>query len=135
MDNTLIKRMELVKNIQDLDKLNSMEVAQKAKIKWAIEGDENSKYYHGILNKKRHQLAIRGVLKDVKKKQSFIFKIDFEKAYNSVRWDYLDDVLRRFGFGDRWCGWIQECLRSSRGSVLVNGSPTEEFQFYKGLKQ
>ncbi|GJV95347.1 RNA-directed DNA polymerase, eukaryota, reverse transcriptase zinc-binding domain protein [Tanacetum coccineum] len=27
------------------------------------------------------------------------------------------------------------CLRSSRGSVIVNGSPTEEFQFHKGLKQ
>nr|GEZ72628.1 RNA-directed DNA polymerase, eukaryota, reverse transcriptase zinc-binding domain protein [Tanacetum cinerariifolium] len=35
-----------------------------AKIKWAIEGDENKKYYHRILNKKRNQLAIRGVLKD-----------------------------------------------------------------------
>ncbi|GKC73204.1 RNA-directed DNA polymerase, eukaryota, reverse transcriptase zinc-binding domain protein, partial [Tanacetum coccineum] len=32
-------------------------------------------------------------------------------------------------------GWIQNCLNSSKGSILVNGSPTEEFQFYKGLKQ
>nr|GFC39233.1 RNA-directed DNA polymerase, eukaryota [Tanacetum cinerariifolium] len=31
--------------------------------------------------------------------------------------------------------WIQSCLRSSRGSILVNGSTTEEFQFFKGLKQ
>nr|GEY11992.1 RNA-directed DNA polymerase, eukaryota [Tanacetum cinerariifolium] len=31
--------------------------------------------------------------------------------------------------------WIQRCLRSSRGSILVNGSTTEEFQFFKGLKQ
>ncbi|GJR28143.1 macrophage erythroblast attacher-like protein [Tanacetum coccineum] len=57
------------------------------------------------------------------------------EAYDSVRWDLLDDVLRKFGFGEKWCGWIQECLRSSWGSVLVNGSPTEEFQFFKGLKQ
>ncbi|GJV32187.1 hypothetical protein Tco_1392587 [Tanacetum coccineum] len=49
--------------------------------------------------------------------------------------DYLDDVLRKFGFDEKWCGWIQGCLRSSWGSVLVNGSPTEEFQFFKGLKQ
>nr|GEX66901.1 DIE2/ALG10 family [Tanacetum cinerariifolium] len=47
---------------RELEKLRSMEAAQKAKIKWAIEGDENSKYYHGILNKKRNQLSIRGVL-------------------------------------------------------------------------
>nr|GEW00566.1 pre-mRNA-splicing factor CWC22 homolog [Tanacetum cinerariifolium] len=270
------KRMNVVKSIQELEKLQSMEAAQKAKIKWVIEGDENSKYYHGILNKNRSQLSIRGVLvngiwidtsalvkneflsysknwfekpqearfkfnmdfpwnltsiqqadletkvtkeeikraliendaMDVmkyffqhgfipkgfnssfialipktidakmvndfrpisligslykiiakilanrlvvvlgdivnevqsafvadrqifdgpfilnepfqwcksKKKHSLIFKINFEKAYDSVRWDYLDDVLKKFGFGDRWCGWIQGCLRSSLGS-------------------
>ncbi|GKA67634.1 RNA-directed DNA polymerase, eukaryota [Tanacetum coccineum] len=70
-----------------------------------------------------------------KKKQSLIFKVDFEKAYDSVRWDFLDDILKKFGFGEKWCKWIQSCLRSSRGSILINGSPTEEFQFYKGLKQ
>ncbi|GJX01702.1 RNA-directed DNA polymerase, eukaryota [Tanacetum coccineum] len=34
-----------------------------------------------------------------KKKQSLIFKVDFEKAFNSVRWDFLDDVLKKFSFG------------------------------------
>ncbi|GJR82178.1 hypothetical protein Tco_0152963 [Tanacetum coccineum] len=58
----MYKRMEVVKSIQEMDKLNAMEATQKAKIKWAIEGDENSKYYHGILYKKRNQLAIRSVL-------------------------------------------------------------------------
>nr|GEU53215.1 RNA-directed DNA polymerase, eukaryota, reverse transcriptase zinc-binding domain protein [Tanacetum cinerariifolium] len=70
-----------------------------------------------------------------KRKQSFVLKIDFEKAYDSVRWDYVIDVLSKFRFGKRWCEWIHECFRSSRGSVLMNGSPTAEFQFYKGLKQ
>ncbi|GKD04150.1 RNA-directed DNA polymerase, eukaryota [Tanacetum coccineum] len=49
--------------------------------------------------------------------------------------DFVDDVLNKFGFGERWRTWIQSCLRSSRGSILVNGSPTEEFQFFRGLKQ
>ncbi|GJT28946.1 RNA-directed DNA polymerase, eukaryota [Tanacetum coccineum] len=62
-------------------------------------------------------------------------EVDFEKAYDSVRWDFLDDVLKKFGFGNKWCDWIQKCLRSSRGSIIINGSPTEEFQFFKGLKQ
>nr|GEW24107.1 RNA-directed DNA polymerase, eukaryota, reverse transcriptase zinc-binding domain protein [Tanacetum cinerariifolium] len=70
-----------------------------------------------------------------KHKQALIFKVDFKKAYDSVRWDFLDDVLRKFGFGDKWCKWIQCCLWSSRGSILVNGSHTKEFQFGKGLKQ
>nr|GEZ51553.1 RNA-directed DNA polymerase, eukaryota [Tanacetum cinerariifolium] len=128
-------------NKRVIEKLESMEVAQKAKIKWAIEGDENSKYYHGILNKKRSHLAVRGILVNVyqwckkQKKPAMIFKVDFEMAYDLVRWDYLDDVLKNFGFGDKWRGWIQNCLKSSRGSVIVNGSPTNEFQFCRGLKQ
>ncbi|GJV87013.1 hypothetical protein Tco_1530951 [Tanacetum coccineum] len=40
------------------------DMAQKAKIWWAIEGDQNSKFFHGIINKKRSQLAIRRVLVD-----------------------------------------------------------------------
>ena len=102
MEDTLKKRMELIKNIQELDKLDSMEAAQKAKIKWAIEGDENSKYYHGILNKKRHQLAIRGILKDgmwidnpvlVKKEFVTHFKCRFDRPSN-VR-PLLDMVFPR----------------------------------------
>nr|GEW37184.1 RNA-directed DNA polymerase, eukaryota, reverse transcriptase zinc-binding domain protein [Tanacetum cinerariifolium] len=71
----------------------------------------------------------------LKNKQSLIFKVDFEKAYDSVRWDFLDDVLKKFGFGNKWCAWIQSCLRSSRGSIIINGSPVIEFQFFKGIKQ
>nr|GEX16981.1 RNA-directed DNA polymerase, eukaryota, reverse transcriptase zinc-binding domain protein [Tanacetum cinerariifolium] len=71
----------------------------------------------------------------LKKKQSLIFKVDFEKAFDSVRWDFLDDVLKNFSFRNKWCNRIQACLKSSRGSILVNGSPTDEFQFFKGLKQ
>ncbi|GKC34088.1 RNA-directed DNA polymerase, eukaryota, reverse transcriptase zinc-binding domain protein [Tanacetum coccineum] len=33
----------------------------------------------------------------IKKKQSLVFKVDFEKAYDSVRWDFLDDILKNFG--------------------------------------
>ncbi|GKB36570.1 RNA-directed DNA polymerase, eukaryota, reverse transcriptase zinc-binding domain protein [Tanacetum coccineum] len=48
-----------------------------------------------------------------KKKQSLIFKVDFEKAYDSVRWDYLDDILRKFGFGEKWCMFNGVTLGSS----------------------
>ncbi|GJU84821.1 RNA-directed DNA polymerase, eukaryota [Tanacetum coccineum] len=56
-------------------------------------------------------------------------------AFDSVRWDFLDIILRNFGFGIKWRGWIQGCLSSAMGSILVNGSPTAEFKFHKGLKQ
>nr|GEV40628.1 putative RNA-directed DNA polymerase, eukaryota, reverse transcriptase zinc-binding domain protein [Tanacetum cinerariifolium] len=49
--------------------------------------------------------------------------------------DFLDGILGKFGFGDKWRMWIQSCLKSSRGSIIINGSLTEEFQFFKGIKQ
>nr|GEZ11667.1 RNA-directed DNA polymerase, eukaryota [Tanacetum cinerariifolium] len=61
-----------------------------------------------------------------KKINAMIFKVDFEKAFDSVRWDYLDDILKSFGFRIKWRSWISGCLDSSMGPVLVNGSPTPE---------
>ncbi|GJQ96935.1 RNA-directed DNA polymerase, eukaryota, reverse transcriptase zinc-binding domain protein [Tanacetum coccineum] len=67
--------------------------------------------------------------------KGMIFKVDFEKAFDSVKWDYLDETLKSFGFGLKWRNWISGCLNNAKGSVLVNGNPTKEFQFFKGLKQ
>nr|GEW67145.1 RNA-directed DNA polymerase, eukaryota [Tanacetum cinerariifolium] len=61
-DEILIKRITLLNDLQELNNRNAMEIFQKAKIRWSIEGDENSKYFHGIMNKKRSQLAIRETL-------------------------------------------------------------------------
>nr|GEX11713.1 RNA-directed DNA polymerase, eukaryota [Tanacetum cinerariifolium] len=52
-----------------------------------------------------------------------------------LSWYYLDETLKAFGFSSKWRNWISSCLNNDMGSVLVNGSPTLEFQFYKGLKQ
>nr|GEV51631.1 RNA-directed DNA polymerase, eukaryota [Tanacetum cinerariifolium] len=70
-----------------------------------------------------------------KKVNAMIFKVEFEKAFDSIRWDYLDDVLNSFGFGEKWQSWINYCLSSSMGSVLVNGNPTSKSHFHTGLKQ
>ncbi|GJS60856.1 RNA-directed DNA polymerase, eukaryota [Tanacetum coccineum] len=237
----------LHKSLLDLDKIRDMKLIQKAKLKWAVEGDENSRYFPGVINKRRHQRSIRGVLvngewienpdrvkrefhdhfascfsnshatrkfpigcnpsfislipkisdakfmKDFwpisligyqykivgkilanrlsmiiddlvsseqsafikgrqildgpmilnevlswcnnKKKRTMIFKVDFEKTFDSVRWDFLDDILHKFVFGSKWRGWIAGCLKSSMGLVLVNGSPTKEFRFQNGIRQ
>ncbi|GJV91444.1 RNA-directed DNA polymerase, eukaryota, partial [Tanacetum coccineum] len=70
-----------------------------------------------------------------KKKQAMFFKVDFAKAYDLVRWDYFLDVLEAFGFGQIWCKWVRGTFSSARASVLVNGSPSNEFSFHCGLKQ
>ncbi|GKA22377.1 hypothetical protein Tco_0708339 [Tanacetum coccineum] len=53
-----------MKSLQEVDHLAALEIAQKSKVKWSVEGDENTRYFQGILNKKRVQSAIRGVLSD-----------------------------------------------------------------------
>ncbi|GJW85657.1 putative reverse transcriptase domain-containing protein [Tanacetum coccineum] len=72
-------------------------------------------------------IALIPKMQDAKmKKQTMIFKVDLEKAYDSVCWDYLDVIMKKFGFGVRWRRW---------SSILVNGSPTSKFRFQRGLKQ
>ncbi|GKE57736.1 hypothetical protein Tco_1496921 [Tanacetum coccineum] len=62
-----------------------------------------------------------------KRYKAMIFKVDFEKGFSLVRWDYIDDVLKLFGFSYKWRGWINGRLKAARHSVLLNGSPTSEF--------
>ncbi|GKV24205.1 hypothetical protein SLEP1_g33843 [Rubroshorea leprosula] len=69
------------------------------------------------------------------KKPVLIFKADFEKAYDSINWKFLDSMMSKFGFSHKWRTWIRECISSAIVSILVNGSPTEEFQMEKGLRQ
>ncbi|GJX67465.1 RNA-directed DNA polymerase, eukaryota [Tanacetum coccineum] len=220
-DEILNSRILLLNDLHDINSKSASELAQKAKIHWSIEGDENSKFFHGVINKKRSQLAIRGILVDgnwiseptaVKNEffkhfqkqfsppQSSSFRFDFvfptrlssdqvdtlecDVSYDEIKaavwdcgtdktpgpdgfsfeffrryWSFINqDVLMavkaffldgQFPRGcnssftalipkiqeAKWCKWISGCLNNARGSVLVNGNPTSEFQFFKGLKQ
>lgn len=69
------------------------------------------------------------------KQKGLILKLDFEKTYDSVNWEFLLAMMQNFGFGEKWVGWIKECISTPRISVLVNGSPTAEFSPQKGLRQ
>ncbi|GKC28240.1 RNA-directed DNA polymerase, eukaryota [Tanacetum coccineum] len=54
-----------------------------------------------------------------KKDQCLLLKVDFQKAFDSVRSDHLDEILGKFGFGNKWHGWIRGCLISSKASILL----------------
>lgn len=56
-----------------------------------------------------------------------LLKVDFKKAFHSVNWDYLDEILRAMNFGEKLRSLMRACVRSIGLSMLVNGSPTEQF--------
>lgn len=71
------------------------------------------------------------IVREVKDKRNscFIYKVDFEKASELVRLDFLNYMLHRIGLCDKWIRWIKFCLSYASILVLVNGSPTEEYPF------
>lgn len=64
-----------------------------------------------------------------------IYKLDLEKAYERMYWNFLQYLLRRMGFGENWRGWIKGCVSSACFSILINGSPKGFFTAKRGLRQ
>nr|GEZ07468.1 RNA-directed DNA polymerase, eukaryota [Tanacetum cinerariifolium] len=260
-DDILLDRMRLMKQLQDIKSLDSSDYLQKAKIQWAIEGDENSKFFHGVINRRRSNLAVKessisgieirnavwscgenkspgpdgftfdffqkfwdvlgkdfslavlwffdhcafakgcnssfialiptcldpksvndyrpisligslykvvtkilatrlssvlhNLISEVqsaflpnkqildgpfilnellswcklKKKHAMIFKVDFAKAYDSIRWDFLKDVLCSFGFGSKWRSWITGNMVESVASDIGCSSMSTLFKY------
>ncbi|KAL4560863.1 hypothetical protein LXL04_033019 [Taraxacum kok-saghyz] len=69
------------------------------------------------------------------KHKAFLFKVDFDKTFDSINWNYLVSVMKQMGFGEKWICWIKGCLSSSRASVITNGSPTKDFLITRGFRQ
>ncbi|XP_026459405.1 uncharacterized protein LOC113360071 [Papaver somniferum] len=69
------------------------------------------------------------------KKPGILCKIDMEKAFDIVNWNFLFIILQRHDFGEKWISWIRWCVTSSHLSILVNGSSTEKFKPTKGLRE
>jgi len=43
--------------------------------------------------------------------------------------------MYKMGFPSLWRKWIKECIGTATASVLVNGSPMDEFSLGRGLRQ
>jgi hypothetical protein len=74
--------------------------------------------------------------KQRKVKGGFIaLKIDLQKAYDRVNWNFLRAVLLNFGCHLTFLNWVMEWVSTVTFSVLVNGGMSNYFQPSRGLKQ
>ncbi|KAL4328990.1 hypothetical protein AHAS_Ahas13G0255300 [Arachis hypogaea] len=69
------------------------------------------------------------------KKGVLAFKIDLEKAYDRVSWEFLEQSLLMFGFPSTIVSLIMKCVKSSSLSLMWNGNRLDGFQPKRGLRQ
>ena len=62
-------------------------------------------------------------------------KLDMSKAYDRIEWKYLELMMKRMGFVDRWVALMMECISLVNYSILVNEKTSPVIHPTKGIKQ
>lgn len=60
---------------------------------------------------------------------------DFEKAFDSLRWDFLIKSLKAFNFGPSFMAWIETFYKNVSSCVMNNGFSTPYFALKRGVRQ
>lgn len=66
---------------------------------------------------------------------SVALKVNMSKAYDWVEWGFLEAILAKLGFSDRWVGLMRECISTVCYNVLVNGREWGPIILTRGLRQ
>ena len=70
-----------------------------------------------------------------KNQSGIILKIDFEKAYDKVNWNFLLQSFRMKGFSSKWIEWIKSFISGGSVAVNINDEVGPYFQTKKGVRQ
>jgi hypothetical protein len=64
-----------------------------------------------------------------------LLKLDISRAFNSISWAFLFEVLRQVGFGNLFLKWIATLLYTTNTKVIINDLLGERIQHTRGLRQ
>ncbi|XP_050229329.1 uncharacterized protein LOC126678474 [Mercurialis annua] len=81
------------------------------------------------------QEALHTMRKKKGRKGYMVIKLDLEKAYDRVSWDFLHDTLRDIGIPSYLSSVIMSCVSSTSMSILWNGCNLEAFSPSCGIRQ
>ncbi|WVZ86057.1 hypothetical protein U9M48_032900 [Paspalum notatum var. saurae] len=70
-----------------------------------------------------------------KKVSRLLFKIDISKAFDTLLWAFLLEVMEKVGFSARWRGWVSILSSSVSSRVLLNGRPGADIKHLRGVRQ
>ncbi|GJT79796.1 putative reverse transcriptase domain, reverse transcriptase zinc-binding domain protein [Tanacetum coccineum] len=137
---------------------------QRAKITWLKEGDSNSTNFHKAVKSRvsrslvgetmafvddnlfktrlHDQIALNMIwevtTQEVKQAMFSIgcaFKVDIQKAYDTVDSEFLRRILHGLGFHARMVSWIIECVSTTSYFICINGNLHGYFKGNRGLRQ
>lgn len=64
-----------------------------------------------------------------------LFKVDFEKAYDKINWDFMLSVLEMKGFPEKFIQWTKSAIVDGKVAITLNDMLGNYFTTRKGLRQ
>ena len=68
-------------------------------------------------------------------KSGMLLLLDFEKAFDSIEWDYLNHVLRAYGFGSQFIKWFNILYKNASSCIVNNGHFSDFFLLGRSCRQ
>ena len=89
----------------------------------------------GLLVKQLDQLSMIWITQKKQNIPGILLFVDFEKAFDSIDWEFMVKCLDVFGFGPSLKGWIETFYKNISSCVINNGMCTSQFEIQRGVRQ